>query len=112
MEEFPRDWAIVVDRVSSAPLQPAGAAAWATHWIEEARVALPGTPPPERAACAARLAAILYACGRDDEADAALSGARREAARAGDRAGLARIEIALADGAMARDNDARAHGHL
>ena len=55
---------------------------------------------------------MLYACGLDERAEAVLSSARREAARGEDRAGMARIEIALADGSVARDNDARAHGHL
>src|ERR1700723_1589551 len=82
---------------------------WATQWIEDARASLPEAPPHERPACAARLAAMLFACGDDVGGEAVLSAARREAARAGDRAGMARIEIALADGAVSRDNDARAH---
>jgi len=55
---------------------------------------------------------MLFACGQDDEAEAVLSTARRDAAMSGDRAAMARIEVALADGAISRDNDARAHGHL
>jgi transcriptional regulator with GAF, ATPase, and Fis domain len=55
---------------------------------------------------------MMFACARDTQAESVLSAARREAARTGDQAGMARIEIALADGAVARDNDARAHGHL
>jgi transcriptional regulator with PAS, ATPase and Fis domain len=55
---------------------------------------------------------MLFACGEDREGEAVLSAARREAARSSDRAGMARVEIGLADGAVARDNDARAHGHL
>ncbi len=55
---------------------------------------------------------MLFACGDDEGGEAILSAARREAARSGDLPGMARIEIALADGAVARDNDARAHGHL
>ncbi len=86
--------------------------AWAAQWIEDARASLPEAPPHERPACAARLAAMLFACGKDDEAEAVLSAARREAGKIGDRAGMARIEVALSDGAVARDNDARAHGHL
>jgi DNA-binding NtrC family response regulator len=85
---------------------------WATHWIEDARASLPEAPPQERPACAARLAAMLFACGKDEEGDLVLSAARREAARADDHPGMARIEIALADGAVARDDDAGAHGHL
>ena len=85
---------------------------WATQWIEDARASLPAAPPQERPACAARLSAMLFACGQDEEAEAVLSAARREAARTDDRSGTARIEIALADGSVARDNDARAHGHL
>jgi transcriptional regulator with PAS, ATPase and Fis domain len=80
--------------------------------VDDARATLPEAPPHERPACAARLAAVLFACGRDDEGEAALSVARREAAKTGDRAALARIEVALGDGAITRDNDARAHGHL
>src|ERR1700722_3043723 len=55
---------------------------------------------------------MMVARARDPRAKAVLSTARREAARTDDRAGMARIEIALADGSVARDNDARAHGHL
>src|ERR1700722_5002358 len=55
---------------------------------------------------------MMVARARDPRAKAVLSAARREAARTGDQAGMARIEIALADGAVARDNDDRAHGHL
>jgi transcriptional regulator with PAS, ATPase and Fis domain len=55
---------------------------------------------------------MLFACGQDDEAEAVLSAARRDAVRTGDRAAMARIEVALGDGAIVRDNDARAHGHL
>jgi transcriptional regulator with PAS, ATPase and Fis domain len=55
---------------------------------------------------------MLFAVGDDDAGEAVLSSARRDAARAGDPHGMARIEIALASGAVVRDNDARAHGHL
>ncbi len=85
---------------------------WATHWIEDAQASLPEAPPHERPACAARLAAMLFACGHDEAGETVLSAARRDAARTDDRAGMARIEIALADCAVALDNDARAHGHL
>jgi hypothetical protein len=55
---------------------------------------------------------MLFACGQDEAGEAVLSSARRDAARADDRSGIARIEIALAEGSVARDNDAGAHGHL
>jgi transcriptional regulator with PAS, ATPase and Fis domain len=55
---------------------------------------------------------LLFSCGRDDEAEAILSTARRNAVRSGDRAARARIEVALGDGAVTRDDHARAHGHL
>ena len=55
---------------------------------------------------------MLFACGKDDVAEGVLSSARRDAVRADDRAGLARIEIAMAEGAVMRDQDARARTHL
>jgi hypothetical protein len=55
---------------------------------------------------------MLFACAEDAAAEAVLSDARREAARSGDKPGMARVEIALADGARAQDNDPRAYGHL
>ena len=83
-----------------------------TTWVDDARATLPEVPPHERPAYAARLAAMLFAAARDEEAEVVLSNARREAARASDAPAMARIEIALAAGALDRDNDARAHGHL
>jgi hypothetical protein len=55
---------------------------------------------------------MLEACGREDEARGVLSNAKREAARGGDAAGLARIELALAEGALTRGDVARARSHV
>src|SRR5438270_3086503 len=94
------------------PEKSASAIPWATQWIEDARASLPEAPAQERPACAARLSMMLFACGQDEEGEAELVAARRDAVGAEDRAGIARIEIALADGALARDDEARAHRHL
>jgi transcriptional regulator with PAS, ATPase and Fis domain len=85
---------------------------WADRWIEELRAALPEAPRNERPAAAARLAMVLLACARDDEADNVLMAARREAVRSGDAGELARIEIALAASAVVRDDDATADSRL
>jgi transcriptional regulator with PAS, ATPase and Fis domain len=55
---------------------------------------------------------MLLACARDDEADALLMAARRDAVRAGEAGELARIEIALGAAALARDDDASARSRL
>jgi transcriptional regulator with PAS, ATPase and Fis domain len=52
------------------------------------------------------------ACARDDEADTLLMTTRRDAARVGDRVGLARLEIAMAAAAVVRDDDAGAEACL
>jgi len=85
---------------------------WAERWIEEIRASLPEAPRNERPATAARLAMVLLACARDEEADNVLMAARREAVRSGDAAELARIEIALAASAVVRDDDATADTRL
>ncbi|MGH7293586.1 MAG: hypothetical protein ACRELB_01575, partial [Polyangiaceae bacterium] len=95
---------------------PAGEGAstehWAEHWIVETQASLPEAPRHERPAVVARLAAMLLACARDEEADAVLLAARREAVRSGDSRELARIEIALAWAALVRDDDATARARL
>ncbi|HEX8789793.1 MAG TPA: sigma 54-interacting transcriptional regulator, partial [Polyangiaceae bacterium] len=85
---------------------------WAERWIEEIRASLPEAPRNERPAAAARLAMVLLACARDEEADSVLMGARREAVRSGDARELARVEIALAASAVVRDDDATADSRL
>src|SRR5579859_384240 len=85
---------------------------WADRWIEELRASLPEAPPNERPAAAARLGAMLLECARDDEADAVLLAARRDAVRAQEPRELARIEIALAAAAIARDDDDAARARL
>jgi transcriptional regulator with PAS, ATPase and Fis domain len=85
---------------------------WAERWIEETRALLPEAPRHERPATTARLAAMLLACARDDEADGALMSARRDAVRAADARELAVLEIALAAAALARDDDAAARSRL
>ena len=79
---------------------------WAERWIAEIQASLPEAPRHERPAAVARLAAMLLACARDEEADAVLLAARREAVRSDDPRELARIEIALAAAALVRDDDA------
>jgi sigma-54 dependent transcriptional regulator, acetoin dehydrogenase operon transcriptional activator AcoR len=98
----------------SAVQSPAGESTelWAQRWIEEVLASLPEAPKHERPAVAARLASMLLACARDDEADALLMGARRDAVRSKDSRELARIEIALADCALVRDDDTTAERHL
>src|ERR1019366_5359153 len=90
----------------------AGAPRWAERWIHDLQASLPEAPKNERAASAARLAAMLLACARDEEADAVLMSARREAARSRDPRELARIEIALASAALIRDDDSAAAARL
>jgi transcriptional regulator with PAS, ATPase and Fis domain len=85
---------------------------WAERWILELSVSLPEAPRHDRAAATARLAAMLLACARDEEADALLMAARRDAARTKDARELARLEIALAAVALARDDDATAAARL
>ena len=85
---------------STSPPPVNGPTSWAEQWIDEARGTLPEAPPHERPAGAARLAAMLFACARDEEAEALLSDARREAAKNVDRRAMARVEIALAAGAV------------
>ncbi len=85
---------------------------WAERWIAEAAASLPEAPPNERPAAAARLSTLLLACGRDEEADALLMAARRDAARTREPRELARIEIALAAAALTRDDDATADARL
>jgi hypothetical protein len=85
---------------------------WAERWIEEIRASLPEAPKHERPAASARLASMLIVCARDEEADAFLMSARRDAVRAGDARELARIEIALAGAALARDDDGTAQTRL
>lgn len=55
---------------------------------------------------------MMLACARDEEADALLMAARRDAARTRDARELARLEIALAAAALARDDDATAAARL
>jgi|GEM_PF-88301 len=85
---------------------------WVDRWIEDLRASLPDAPRHERPAAAARLAAMLAACGRDEEADAVLMAARRDAVRAGDPRELARVEVALASAALTRDDDPTAYVRL
>ena len=85
---------------------------WAERWIAELSASLPEGPAHERPAAAARLAAMLMACARDEEADALLMAARRDAARTREPRELARIEIALAAAALVRDDDATAESRL
>ena len=75
-------------------------------------MSLPEAPRHDRASATARLAAMLLACARDDEADALLMAARRDAARTKDARELARLEIALAACALVRDDDATAVARL
>jgi transcriptional regulator with PAS, ATPase and Fis domain len=95
------------------PLAPGAAPErWADRWISDLSVALPEAPRHERAAATARLAAMLLACARDDEADALLMTSRRDAARTRDPRELARLEIAQAAAAQARDDDATSTARL
>ena len=55
---------------------------------------------------------MLFACGRDEDAEGVLSAAEVDAVASEDHAGVARIEIALADGAVTLDDDDGAHRHL
>ncbi|HEY6461929.1 MAG TPA: sigma 54-interacting transcriptional regulator, partial [Polyangiaceae bacterium] len=82
-------------------------APWADRWIEEVRASLPEAPRHERPVVAARLAAMLLVCARDEEADSVLLAARREALLSQEPRELARVEIAQAAAALARhDEDA------
>jgi len=90
----------------------AAAPSWAERWIQETQASLSEAPKNERTACAARLAVMLLACARDDEAEGVLMTARREAAKSGDLRELARIEIALAAAALTRDDDTTAAARL
>jgi sigma-54 dependent transcriptional regulator, acetoin dehydrogenase operon transcriptional activator AcoR len=94
------------------PTEGAAPERWAERWILDLSVSLPEAPRHERAAVTARLAAMLLACARDDEADALLMAARREAARTKDARELARLEIALAAAALTRDDDTTAVARL
>ena len=85
---------------------------WAERWIAETQASLPEAPRHERPAAVARLSTVLLACARDEEADAVLMAARRDAVRAGEPVELARIEIALGAAALARDDDASARSRL
>jgi transcriptional regulator with PAS, ATPase and Fis domain len=85
---------------------------WAERWIDEIQASLPEAPRHERPAAVARLAAMLLACARDDEADVALMAARRGAVRGQDTRERARIEIALAVTAAVRDDDDTARARL
>src|SRR5271165_908961 len=102
--------------MSAVHSPPAGDGAraerWAERWIAEILASLPEAPPHERPATTARLAAMLIACARDEEALAALMRALREVVRGKDPRGVARIEIALGLTALARDDDATAKAHL
>src|ERR1019366_4671139 len=80
--------------------------------IDEIRASLPEAPRHERPAAVARLAAMLLACARDDEADVVLMAARRDAVRGRDVRELARVEIALATAPPARDDDETARTGL
>jgi transcriptional regulator with PAS, ATPase and Fis domain len=94
------------------PIQGGAPERWAERWILELSVSLPEAPRHDRAATTARLAAMLLACARDDEADAVLMAARRDAARTKDARELARLEIALAAAALVRDDDDTAAARL
>jgi transcriptional regulator with PAS, ATPase and Fis domain len=94
------------------PTEEAAPERWAERWILELSVSLPEAPKHERPAATARLAAMMLACARDDEADALLMVARRDAARTRDARELARLEIALAAAALARDDDTTAAARL
>jgi transcriptional regulator with PAS, ATPase and Fis domain len=94
------------------PTEDAAPERWAERWILELSVSLPEAPKHERPAATARLAAMMLACARDDEADALLMVARRDAARTRDARELARLEIALAAAALARDDDTTAAARL
>jgi transcriptional regulator with PAS, ATPase and Fis domain len=85
---------------------------WAERWIDEIKASLPEAPRNERPATAARLAMVLLACARDEEADKVLMAARRDAVRTGDAREVARIEIALAASAVVRDDDSSADSRL
>ena len=85
---------------------------WADRWIEEIQGTLPEVPRHERPAVVARLSGMLLACARDDEADAVLMTARRQAVRGRHSRELARIEVALASAALARDDDEAARTRL
>jgi transcriptional regulator with PAS, ATPase and Fis domain len=85
---------------------------WAERWIEETQASLPEAPRHERPAATARLAAMLLACARDEEADAVLMAARRDAVRAAEARELAVIEMALAAAALARHDDPTARSRL
>jgi transcriptional regulator with PAS, ATPase and Fis domain len=102
--------------MSSVRLPPAGEGEtkehWAERWVAETQASLPEAPRHERPAVVARLASMLLACARDEEADAVLLAARREAVRSQNPRELARIEIALAHAALVRDDDATAQNRL
>src|SRR5208337_2315386 len=99
--------------VDVQPLPGSGSSEkWADGWIIELSEALRAASVHHRCAAGARLAAILTACARDDEADTVLMKARRDAACIDDRVGLARVEIAMAATAVVRDDDAGAEACL
>src|SRR5258705_436852 len=61
-----------------------GGSDWANAAIAKTRAEIAAAHASQRAVLAARLASILVACAQDDEADATLAEARREAARGRD----------------------------
>src|ERR1700689_5333672 len=99
----------------SVPPPPGGDPAqerWAERRIQRLRAALPEAPAQARPAAAARLAALLFACARDDEADALLIATRHEVALTMTPRELARVEIALAASSLVRDDDPTVEARL